>query len=97
MRDCAIQCVYNVHVYVSVICSLSSQMESQIGNSATLETAMSTYFELSDVCLSLEKSFCTNLKHFALSLENHWGGRLRETLSKYVCLYYFCNFIALGC
>ena len=66
--------------------SLSSQLESQIGNSSALETAVASYFELSDVCLCLEKSFCSNLKDFALSLKDYWGGRLGETLSKYVCL-----------
>ena len=72
-----------IHMYMY---SLSSQLELQIGNSATLETAVSSYFELCDVCLRLEKSLCTNLKHLALSLKNHWCDRLRETLSKYVCL-----------
>jgi hypothetical protein len=78
--------MYNVHDCAIIICSLycfSSQLESQISNSAALETAVSTYFELCGVCSCLEKSFCSNLKKFALSLKNHWGDRLRETLSKY--------------
>jgi hypothetical protein len=84
---------YNVHDCAIIICSLycfSSQLESQISNSAALETAVSTYFELCGVCSCLEKSFCSNLKKFALSLKNHWGDRLRETLSKYAtctCIY----------